>query len=245
MLRSNRFLILMQCGIVLLAGVSAGAKTPVAGSGVAVATRPATPSKHNFAKWEKAISAFEQADRQHPPEKGGVLFIGSSTIVLWTTLAKDFPDHRVINRGFGGSEIEDSTHFADRIVFPYEPQAIFLRAGGNDIHAGKSAERVFADYRAFVEKVHTRLPKTRIVFISLSPAPIRWDERATNKELNQLVKSFLKDKPYLGYVETYDMTITPDGKAREELFRADRLHFNADGYKLLVDRVRPALSKPD
>jgi lysophospholipase L1-like esterase len=218
---------------------------PASEGGVAVATRPAASTKHNFAKWEKAISDYEQADREHPPEKGGVLFIGSSTILRWTTLAKDFPDHHVINRAFGGSEIEDATHFADRIVFPYEPRAIFLRAGGNDIDAGKSAERVFADYKAFVKKVHAKLPNTRIEFISLSPAPKRWKDRDANKALNQLVKTFASGKPYLGYVETYDMTLKPDGQARDELFVADRLHFNAEGYKLLAERIRPALKSAD
>jgi hypothetical protein len=32
---------------------------------------------------------------------------------------RDFPDHTVINRGFGGSELFDSAHYADRIAVPY------------------------------------------------------------------------------------------------------------------------------
>src|SRR5438876_9765740 len=81
-------------------------------------------ASHNFDKWEKDIAAFEQSDRTNPPPKGALLFIGSSTIGRWKTLAKDFPKHRVINRGFGGSEIVDSTHFAQRIIFPYDPQVV-------------------------------------------------------------------------------------------------------------------------
>ena len=65
-----------------------------------VAERPAAP-QHNFARWEKEIAAYEASDRTNPPPKGGALFIGSSTIRLWKTLATDFPDHKVINRGFG------------------------------------------------------------------------------------------------------------------------------------------------
>src|SRR4051812_12764767 len=63
---------------------------------------------HNFARWEKEIAAFEAADRMNPPPKGGILFTGSSTIRLWKTLAQDYPQHKVINRGFGGSEIADA-----------------------------------------------------------------------------------------------------------------------------------------
>jgi len=87
----------------------------------------ATPDR--FAKWEKEIAAFEAKDAEHPPEKGGIVFIGSSSIRMWKTLETDFPKYRVLNRGFGGSEIEDSVHFADRIVFPYAPRMVVLYAG--------------------------------------------------------------------------------------------------------------------
>lgn len=203
----------------------------------------AAGAEHNFAKWEKEISAYEQMDRTNAPPKGGVLFIGSSTIRLWKTLAQDFPNHKVINRGFGGSEILDATHFAERIIFPYEPRMIFLRAGGNDIHFGKSAEHVFADYKDFVAKVHAKLPKAEIAFISISPSIARWTEADQNKALNKMIEDYTKGKPYLKYVETYDMVLGPDGKPRPELFVEDRLHFNAEGYKLQTERVRPFLPK--
>src|SRR5437660_1738407 len=113
----------------------------LAADGCATDTEPAqSPPRppHNFAKWEKEISAYEASDRTNAPPKGGIVFIGSSTIRLWKTLPQDFPGYNVINRGFGGSEIIDSAHFADRIIFPYEPRMVLLRAGGNDLSAGMS-----------------------------------------------------------------------------------------------------------
>ena len=211
----------------------------------ATATTRATAATQprNFAQWEKQIAAMEAADKTNPPPKGGVLFIGSSTIRGWKTLAQDYPDHKVINRGFGGSQIVDSTHFADRLIFPHEPKMVLLRAGGNDIHAGKSAEQVFRDFQAFVAKVHAKLPETEIVFIGLAPAPARWNERDENRKLNTLVEQWAKATPRVKYVDTYDTTLTPDGQPREELFVKDRLHFNAEGYKLLAERVRAVLPK--
>src|SRR4051812_19049654 len=87
-------------------------------------------------KWEKEIAAFETSDTKQAPAKGGIVFVGSSSIRMWKSLAQDFPQHNVLNRGFGGSEIADSTFFADRIIFPYEPRMVVLYAGGNDIHNG-------------------------------------------------------------------------------------------------------------
>jgi hypothetical protein len=200
-------------------------------------------AEHNFARWEKDIAAFEKADMTNPPPKGAILFVGSSTIVRWKTLAEDFPDHKIINRGFGGNEICDSTHFADRMIFPYEPKAIFLRAGGNDINGGKTPEQVFADFKEFVAKVHEKLPKTRIVFIGLSPSVARWKNAEKEKALNTMIEEFTKQNPLLAYIDTYAMTLGADGRPRPELFVADKLHFSAEGYKLLIDRVRPFLPK--
>ena len=206
------------------------------------ALRGAEPA-HDFAKWEKAIAAFEQADRSNPPPKGAILFTGASTITRWKTLSEDFPGHHVINRGFGGSEILDVTHFAARYIFPSAPRAILFRSGGNDLWRGRSVEQVFADFKEFVETVHARLPETSIVAISLSPSIARWVQCEKEKALNGLIANFVKGKPHLGYIDVFDMVLGPDGQPRPELFVADKLHFNAEGYRLLAARIRPQLPK--
>src|SRR5699024_7709006 len=78
----------------------------------------------DLAQWEPAIRAFENADRAHPPAPNGILFIGSSSIRLWTTLDRDFAGLPVLNRGFGGSQIREVTAFVPRIVLPYKPALI-------------------------------------------------------------------------------------------------------------------------
>ena len=205
---------------------------------------PAAPAKaHDFARWEKDIAAFEASDRTAPPPKNALLFVGSSTIVRWKTLQQDYPAHQIVNRGFGGNEIADSTHFAGRMIFPYQPRTIFLRAGGNDIHNGKTPEQVFADFKEFVATVHAKLPKTEIVYISLSPSIARWDERDAGKKLNALIADFVNRTPRLKYIETADLVLDAKGEPRPELFVEDKLHFSPEGYKLLIERVRPFVRK--
>jgi hypothetical protein len=204
---------------------------------------PAAETNHNFGRWEKEIAAYEQVDRTNPPPQGALLFIGSSTIRLWKTLAQDFPEQPVLNRGFGGSEIVDATHFAGRTIFPYAPRILYLRSGGNDLRAGKSAEQVFDDFKQFVERVHEKLPATDIAFIGLSPSIARWAQREKEKTLNRLVAEYVRGKERLKYIECYAMVLGPDGQPRPELFVADRLHFSAAGYQLLAERVRPYLPK--
>ena len=66
-------------------------------------------------RWEKEIASMTAKDATNPPPKGGIVFVGSSSIRLWD-LKKWFPDLPVINRGFGGSQLADSVRYADRIV---------------------------------------------------------------------------------------------------------------------------------
>jgi lysophospholipase L1-like esterase len=192
-------------------------------------------------KWESEIAAFERADRETPPPKGAILFIGSSSIRLWKTLAQDFPDLQLLNRGFGGSEIADSVQFADRIVFPYEPRLIIFYAGGNDINAGKTPEQVFADFKMFVAKVRARLPRTEIAFISIAGNPARWAQVEKVKAVNTMIEDFAKKTPGLKFIDVFPHMLGPDGQPRPEIFSADRLHMNEEGYKLWTKIIRPFL----
>jgi lysophospholipase L1-like esterase len=183
-------------------------------------------------RWERAIEAFEAADKKSPPAPGAVLFVGSSSIRFWRTLQADFPQYRVINRGFGGSHIADSTHYADRIVIPYRPSVIILHAGSNDVAAGKSPERVFGDYKAFIAKVREALPDTPIAFLAINPTPARWSLADKQQETNHLIREYVAGKKGLAFIDIWDALLGPDGRPRDDLHVRDHLHPNAAGYKI-------------
>ncbi len=203
------------------------------------------PTVSRFAKWEKEISAFEAKDRDQPPEKGGILFIGSSSIRMWKTLAEDFPKHRVLNRGFGGSQIEDSIYYADRIVFPYAPRMIVMYSGGNDINAGTTPQRVADDFRAFVEKVRSRLPEVQIAYISIAGNPKRWAQVDKVKDANARIREYCEKGRNLKFIDTYSEMLGSDGLPKPDIFLDDKLHMNAAGYKIWAGVVGPYLGLPD
>jgi lysophospholipase L1-like esterase len=183
------------------------------------------------ARWEKAIVGFEEKDRVNPPPHHAVVFVGSSSIRFWD-VGKSFPGIEVINRGFGGSELADSVHYAPRIVLPYEPRTVVLYAGDNDLASGKTPEQVAADFREFTRIIHARLPKTRIVFISIKPSPARWKLVEKGRKTNELVAEHCKSNELLAYVDCATPLLESDGKPRKELYRADGLHLNAKGYEI-------------
>lgn len=195
------------------------------------------------APFQREIEAFAASDAKAPPPQDAVLFIGSSSIRLWKTLEQDFPGTRVINRGFGGSQVEHSLRYADRIVLPYRPRLIVFYAGDNDLAAGKSPGRVLEDFKAFAAKVREALPQTRILYVSIRPSAARWHLYGRQWLANTMVRDFADADPLVDYVDVVPALLGPDGRPREDLLVADKLHLNEQGYRAWTAVIRPAVER--
>ena len=195
---------------------------------------------HAQGRWEQDIAAFEAADRVTAPPKGEVVFVGSSTIRIWD-LAASFPDVKAINRGFGGSEMADSTRYVDRIVVPYAPRVVVVYAGDNDI-MGTTSEQIAIAFEQFVRAVHAKLPATRIVYIGIKPSPLRWAQVDRMRSANVVIEQFCQRDDRLAFVDVDHAMLGWDEKPRPELYQADGLHLTPAGYHILNTLVRPFLS---
>jgi lysophospholipase L1-like esterase len=191
-------------------------------------------------QWSKEMAAFEQQDRAAPPKPGGIVFVGSSSIRLWD-LGQSFPGMPILNRGFGGSQIVDSVNHAELLVLKHRPGIVVFYAGDNDIAAGKTPQVVAGDYKAFVSKVHSTLPKTRVAFIAIKPSIQRWALVAKVREANALIRSYSEGDDLLGFIDVDGPMLGWDEKPRADLFVADGLHLSAKGYELWTRLVRPFL----
>jgi lysophospholipase L1-like esterase len=213
----------------------------LAAAGVSMAGNqpPADPDPNRFAS---EIKAFADWDSKNAVPADPVLFVGSSTIRLWRT-HESFPDLPVINRGFGGSHISDVLHFTDRVVLPYQPRVIVFYAGDNDIAGGKSAQRVFEDYRKFVALVRAARPGARIVFLAIKPSGSRWSLWPEVKKANDLVRDFCRGDDRLVYADLNASLLTADGTPDPSLFLKDQLHLNPQGYALWTKALAPILQK--
>jgi lysophospholipase L1-like esterase len=192
-------------------------------------------------RWESAIQAFEKQDAEQAPPKNGIVFVGSSSIRKWD-LKKWFPDRNVLNRGFGGSEVSDSLEFADRIIVKYEPRVVVVYAGDNDIGHDKTPQRVFDDVKQLVELIHSKLPKTKIVYIAIKPSIKRWALIAQVREANRLIAELASKDERLEFVDVDKPMIGEDGLPRKELFVEDGLHLSEEGYAIWTSLVRPHLT---
>lgn len=190
-------------------------------------------------KWEPDILAFEQQDAVVRRMPGSVVFVGSSSIRLWESLHDDFPGVPIINRGFGGSRVRDSTWYADRIVTPYQPRAVVFYAGDNDLFEGRTPQQVRDDFAAFVDKVRASLPDVRIAFIAIKPSPSRATLLPQVREANALVREYAQRSEGVDYLDVFLPMLDAQGRPRPELFVEDQLHLNSSGYAIWAGVVRP------
>lgn len=181
-------------------------------------------------RFAKAIETFTVWDSKNSFPEHAILFVGSSSIRLWPTAAS-FPGKKIINRGFGGSEISDVIHFYNQVIKPYAPAKIFLYAGDNDIGHGKTPEQVLDDYKALVALVQSDFPGVDLIFISIKPSKLRWALWPQMLEANRLIREYSADHPNLDYADLATPLLGDDGSPLD-VFVDDGLHLDERGYFL-------------
>jgi lysophospholipase L1-like esterase len=197
---------------------------------------------HDFARWESAIAAFEAQDREQPPRDDEVMFIGSSTMRLWKT-SDSFPDLAVVNRGFGGSEMIDSVHFAPRILGAHRPRVLLVYAGSNDLSKGTKPSAVAEHFEQFVAAVQASSPDTQIVYLSIKPSVKRWPIVHRVRAANALIESVCIDLPNVHFLNVHSAMLNSAGQPETAYLAADGLHLNDLGYQHLTALVRPTIDR--
>jgi lysophospholipase L1-like esterase len=216
--------------------------TPRPDPGSRPVATPALQALPDSARFAAELNAFMREDAASPPPPAPVLFVGSSSIRFWETLAADFPGLPVLNRGFGGSRMDDVLRYADRVVFRYKPRAIVLYEGDNDLEDGRTPARIAGDVAEFLSRVRTTLPQARVVCLAVKPSPSRWNLADKVRQTNALLQAIVAQDTMATYVDVFTPMLGADGHPRPELFRADSLHMTPAGYAIWRDAVGPALS---
>ena len=198
-------------------------------------------AEHDSSRWEKDIQKFEEEDKKQAPPEGAVVFAGSSSIRLWPDLQKDFPGHKVIQRGFGGSQMADLLHYADRIILPYKPSKVVVYEGDNDIASDKEPAQVAREFEQLVRRIQKELPRTEVYFLAIKPSPSRWKLAQKGRAANALIESYAERTPRVHYVDIWTPMLNDEGKPRPELFVEDMLHMNREGYDVWVKALESHL----
>lgn len=159
------------------------------------------------------------------------VFTGSSSVRIWNDLQEVFPDHQIVNSGFGGSQASDLLTYIEELVLQFNPKKVFIYEGDNDISFKKRPGKILLDIKHIIEKIKAEHSQTKIVLIGVKPSLARWNLKRKYVKLNRKFEKLARHDLSLEYANVWDIML--DGKTvREDIFIADGLHMNAKGYDL-------------
>lgn len=191
------------------------------------------------------IKAFRKTDSITTPPKNAVLLIGSSSFTKWKDVQDYFPAHTMLNRGFGGSSLTDVIYYANDVILKYNPKQIIIYCGENDIAGSSSvtADTVLERFKTLYAIIRSKFKKVPIAFISMKPSPSREKYLETMQKGNAMIKSFMEHEKKSSYIDVYSSMLDANGKILTHIFLSDKLHMNAEGYKIWQGVIAPYLVK--
>jgi hypothetical protein len=195
--------------------------------------------------WENDIQTFEQLDKSENYRNDAILFTGSSSIKLWSSLANDMAPYPVIQRGYGGARLSDFVVYADRIIAPHSCRAIVIFIA-NDITGNvqdKHPEEVARLVGSVLRTIRKSHPDTPVFWIAVTPTPSRWNVWPEIKKANRLIKDICDNQKNTYFIKTDFAFLNEKGVPKDELFRDDKLHLTEKGYAVWTEIIRNDLNK--
>jgi lysophospholipase L1-like esterase len=193
--------------------------------------------------YARDIQAFKHKDSIQAPTGNEILFIGSSSFTFWQDVNNYFPGHKIINRGFGGSTLLDIIHYANDVIFAYQPKQIVIYCGENDLASSDTVKApvVLQRFKTLFSMIRNKMPDVPVTFISIKPSPSRARLLPEMLKSNNAIRQFLAKQPHTSFVDVYSKMLNADGSIKAEIFREDKLHMNPDGYHIWQKEIAPQL----
>ena len=196
------------------------------------------------APFNAEITAFKKQDSIQMPPKNAIVLAGSSSFRMWSDVQSYFPGYSIINRGFGGSTLQDVIFYAPDVILKYHPRQVLLYAGDNDL---ASSDKVTADtveqrFKQLFKVIRNGLPKAEIVYVSIKPSPSRSRLMPEMEKANMLIKDFLSKQKNTAFIDVYNPMLI-NGRPKANIFLADSLHMNKEGYAIWQEAIKPYLKK--
>lgn len=178
-------------------------------------------------------------------EKGKILLAGSSYMERWEDAQDALTPFEVLNMGIAGSKADDWMKLSGTLIEPYQPQAVVLCIGDNNMHGSKGSESgsvTAAKVIRVLQRLQQKFPKMKIFYVSVAPTPRCWHVWDDVRECNRRVKNYCKSKENLSFIDVTSRLLK-DGKLQKKLYCADRLHLNEEGYQIWGEAISRRLRK--
>lgn len=246
-LRSGLLFLASLSVIVLLAGCKTGGATARDVSHYPADAAKVLPGKGPLPTWSGFTNVWAQRHaewrRDTNNESGAVVFLGDSITQGWRTLAKDFPDKKVVNRGISGDITRGVWYRLRADVLDLDPKAIVLLIGTNDIGLGGNTEDVADNIKAILQAIRKYNPRLPVIVCKVMPRSdhnLHPAERI--KKLNALLEAYVQSQPNMVMCDTWSLYADANGDCSKQIF-PDLLHPNAVGYAKWKAALEPIFAK--
>jgi DNA-binding transcriptional regulator/RsmH inhibitor MraZ len=200
-------------------------------------------------KWGESLENQVIAYEKEPIRKGEIVFYGPSNFTRWKNVKYGNPVLReeivgasgapcCINRGFGSSCSEHQLYYYHRMVKPLEPKVLVYSCFGNHEIFGYSTEECWELGQRVVAYAKNDFPELKIYISSANPSRDMTEAQIAERIMfNGWLREFAENTPDCVYVDVFSHKELWDSN----MFVADGVHFNFEGYKIYGDIWREAL----
>jgi lysophospholipase L1-like esterase len=189
------------------------------------------------------LRQFHEKESISMPPSNGIVFVGSSSLRMWTDLEETFKSYHAINRGFGGSELIHANDYIKELVLIHKPRQVVIYSGENDVASGASVDVTYERFLTLFTNLRKNLPKATITYISMKLSPSRSQFSKIILEANEKIKTYISKQKNASYVDIASKMLDSKGGYRPELFQADMLHMKPAGYQIWTREITPYLTK--
>lgn len=190
------------------------------------------------------VSAYETKAQKYEKDifpEYGIVLCGSSSIEKWSTSKDDLLPLTTVNHGIGGTTVDQWLDgLAMRLVYPYEPRAVVMYLGINNIiNAGDSGHATGEKLVKLFNEMHYALPEASFYYILVNTVPGYLDKKAEIDECNRIVTEYAaNNSSWMKLSNAGDYLMKESGLPNNSYFLTDGLHMSVAGYRIWGEEVK-------
>lgn len=231
---------------------ASAAPTPAAPTTLAAPTPAARPQARQPypggpTNWlNQWLTAGARASQALPHEHPAVLFVGDSITQWWlaygrATWTRTFAPLGAVDDGVVGDTTSNVLARIDAGQLPHtSPRVVVIMIGTNNITLGQSPTQITEGVEAVIDAVHTRLPASRLVLLSVLP---RDQPGSMARQVAAALDARLVHIGGVHYVNLWPDLLETDGQFRPGAMRPDQLHLDQGGYAAIAAPILAAIEK--
>ena len=215
----------------------------------------AEPHQRDSYGWASRHAAVLERNRKVKP---AYVFFGDSITHWWGGEPKSvmpvvgadswaalFGKHAVTNCGFGFDYIDNAYYrAANGELDGISPRVILVNLGTNNIgHRGDNAVVCGDNMAAFVKLLRKKSPQAKILIIGIYPR--REVALAETIEQANSLYARLADNEQVFFVNPGTLLLAAGQKTADPKFMRDRVHLNAQGYRIIAAELQKTLREID